>query len=195
MAGPASFFFERGEGAVPYAELDATIGKMLGESKRAAEVVGRLRDFFRSGTTQLEEVTVESLLESARRIGSKLDASGEVDFRVETDTSASVLLADRLQIELVLRNLLANTFEAVANQPAGKEKGHSLGACDRRRSDFVPDYRYRTGAFPVRARALVRTLFKHQTHGNGIGPGDQPGDRRSTADRSVPRTPNMASFT
>jgi C4-dicarboxylate-specific signal transduction histidine kinase len=120
-------FLERGEGKIPYSELNATIEKMLGESKRAAEVVGRLRDFFRTGTTRLEQVTVESLLETARRIGSKLDPSGEVDFRVETDASASVLLADRLQIELVLRNLIANAFEAIANLPAG-EKGVSVSA-------------------------------------------------------------------
>jgi signal transduction histidine kinase len=120
-------FLERGEGKIPYSELNATIEKMLGESKRAAEVVGRLRDFFRSGTTRLEQVTVESLLETARRIGKKLDPSGEVDFRIESDASVSVLLADRLQIELVLRNLIANAFEAIANLPSGK-KGITLSA-------------------------------------------------------------------
>ena len=119
-------FLERGEGRIPYPELNATIEKMLGESKRAAEVVGRLRDFFRSGTTRLERVTVASLLETARHIGDKLD------FRVETDASAAVLLADRLQVELVLRNLIANAFEAIANLPADK-KGvtvsvHQVGA-------------------------------------------------------------------
>jgi len=75
--------------------------------------VGRLRDFFRTGTTRLEPVTVESLLESARRIGTKLEQSGDVAFRVETDAGASVLLVDRLQIDLVLRNLIANAFEAM----------------------------------------------------------------------------------
>ncbi|MEK7437406.1 MAG: MASE1 domain-containing protein [Pseudomonadota bacterium] len=162
-------FLERGEGAVPYAELDATIGKMLGESKRAAEVVGRLRDFFRSGTTQLEEVTVESLLESARRIGSKLDASGEVDFRVETDTSASVLLADRLQIELVLRNLLANAFEAVANQPAGKKRvtvsAHAIdgGRISFRTTDTGP------GLSPSARELLFEPYSSTKPTGMGLG--------------------------
>ena len=121
-------FLERSDGTVPYAELNATIAKMLGESKRAAEVVGRLRDFFRSGTTRLEHVAVESLLERARRIGSKLDPSGDVLFRVENEAGKSVLLADRLQIELVLRNLIANAFEAIANLPV-RERGVSVSAC------------------------------------------------------------------
>src|SRR3954468_4172404 len=34
-------------------ELDAVIAKMLGEAGRAADVVRRLRDFFRAGTTRL----------------------------------------------------------------------------------------------------------------------------------------------
>ncbi len=120
-------FLERGEGKIPYAELNATIEKMLGESKRAAEVVGRLRDFFRSGTTRLEHVTVESLLARAQRIGSKLDPTGEADFRIENNAGTTVLLADRLQIELVLRNLIANAFEAIANLPKG-EKGVTVSA-------------------------------------------------------------------
>lgn len=120
-------FLERGEGKIPYSELNATIDKMLGESKRAAEVVGRLRDFFRTGTTRLEHVTVESLLERAQRIGENLNQSGDVVFRVERGASASVMLADRLQIELVLRNLIANAFEAIANLPSG-EKGVTVSA-------------------------------------------------------------------
>ena len=120
-------FLDRGEGKVPYAELHATIEKMLGESKRAAEVVGRLRDFFRTGTTHLEHVTVASLLERARRIAGKLDPAGEVGFTVDNDAGAAVLLADRLQIELVLRNLIVNAFEAVASLPAGG-KGVTVSA-------------------------------------------------------------------
>ncbi len=121
-------FLERGEGKIPYSELNATIEKMLAESKRAADVVARLRDFFRSGTTRLEHVSVASLLDRARRIGSKLDPSHQVDFRVESDADSSVLLADRLQIELVLRNLIANAFEAIEHLPAGERKGVTVSA-------------------------------------------------------------------
>jgi integral membrane sensor domain MASE1 len=47
-------------------ELRRVIEKMLGESNRAAEVVRRLRDFFRAGTTRLEPVRLEDLLAHAR---------------------------------------------------------------------------------------------------------------------------------
>jgi len=115
-------FLERGESTLPRAELHATIEKMLGEAKRAAEVVGRLRDFFRTGTTRLEQVSVGQLLDSAQRIGARLNEPGEVAFRVETGASEAPLLVDRLQIELVLRNLIANAFEAIASLPRGEKQ-------------------------------------------------------------------------
>jgi signal transduction histidine kinase len=107
--------------AVSHSELNATIGKMLQESMRAAEVVGRLRDFFRSGATQLELVKVGKLLESVHVVGEKLNSSGDVTFRVESSDGARTLLVDRVQIELVLRNLITNAFEAVAGLPPGRK--------------------------------------------------------------------------
>lgn len=112
---------EQGGERIPFSELNAAIEKMLGESKRAADVVTRLRDFFRTGTTRLEEVTVTAILESARQIGARFNESGAVAFQVEVRDGALPLLVDRLQIELVLRNLIANAFEAVANQAPGEK--------------------------------------------------------------------------
>jgi len=60
-------------------------------------------------------------LESAHAVGEKLNRSGDVTFRVDSANGARTLLVDRVQIELVLRNLIANAFEAVADLPPGKK--------------------------------------------------------------------------
>jgi C4-dicarboxylate-specific signal transduction histidine kinase len=117
-------------------ELNATIAKILEESRRAADVVARLRDFFRTGSMQLERVSLAQLLESARSIGEKLNTSGEAAFRVEESQSASTLLVDRVQIELVLRNLLANAFEAVAQVPP-ERKSVSVSARESGRGHIL----------------------------------------------------------
>jgi len=111
----------REKDAGSHSQLNATIEKMLQEGKRAAEVVGRLRDFFRAGMLRLEPVKVGVILENARVGGEKLNPSGDVTFRVESDDSAQTLLVDRVQIELVMRNLIANAFEAVAGVPLGNK--------------------------------------------------------------------------
>jgi two-component system, LuxR family, sensor kinase FixL len=90
------------------AEATAVIERILAEAQRAAEVVRRLRDFFREGRTRLEQVSVPGLLDSVRIDGLK----------VEVEPDLPDVLVDRLQIELVLRNLVANAAEALDGPPA-----------------------------------------------------------------------------
>ena len=101
--------------------LQNAIHRMIGEAGRAAEVVRRLRDFFRTGAMQIEALELgqvvaaisgQFLAQSVEQ-GVTLDVSGVAPVRVQ---------ADRLQIELVLRNLLANAFDAVATRPAGSRE-------------------------------------------------------------------------
>jgi signal transduction histidine kinase len=95
--------------------LREAIRRMVAESGRAAEVVRRVRDFFRTGATRLEPVPLDALLSSAASRFAERAAAEGVRLRV-AGTPATVLV-DRLQIELVLRNLLANAFDAVAARP------------------------------------------------------------------------------
>jgi signal transduction histidine kinase len=97
------------------AEAAAVIERILGEAQRAAEVVRRLRDFFREGRTRLEQVPVGRLLESVRTDGLTL----------EVEAGLPDLLVDRLQIELVLRNLIANASEAADGRAAPAAVGLS----------------------------------------------------------------------
>jgi signal transduction histidine kinase len=107
------------------AELGAVIERMLAEAQRASEVVRRLRDFFREGRTRLERVPVAELLESVRR-EARIDA-----LRVEEERGLPDVLVDRLQIELVLRNLVKNAAEAIDGAP-----GKGMIALSARRHDL-----------------------------------------------------------
>lgn len=102
------------------AELAGVIDRILGEAQRASEVVRRLRDFFREGTTRLEQVPVAELLETVRRIGTNMKGSSGISFTVEVDHNLPDILIDRLQIELVLRNLITNAVEAVDAHSPGR---------------------------------------------------------------------------
>ena len=117
--------------------LREAIRRIVSESERAGDVVRRLRDFFRAGTTQLEPVTLQELLTSsvasfsgrAEKAGVRLTLAAVPD---------CVLLADRLQLEVVIRNLLSNALDAVSQQSAAKRLVHlsavwkALGACASR---------------------------------------------------------------
>lgn len=109
--------------------LRETIGRMVAESHRAAGVVRRLRDFFRTGATQLERLALQELVDSV--IAQFADKAASQGVRLDVQTMPSCwLLADKLQLEVVLRNLLANAFDAVGEQPAGQRRIEMLASVE-----------------------------------------------------------------
>jgi signal transduction histidine kinase len=94
-------------------ELEAIIGKILHEADRAADVVRRLRDFFRAGTTRLQPVEVSDLLAAARRIGESAIGARAIAIETQSDGQLPALFIDRLQVELILRNLFANAVDSL----------------------------------------------------------------------------------
>jgi len=111
----AQMVLDRGQSSVE--ELPRIIERMVGEGQRAAEILRRLRDFFRTGTTQLEPVAAEEFVEAARRIARELIGSQAIALESRAEYALPPILADRLQVELVLRNLVANAVEAAREAP------------------------------------------------------------------------------
>jgi two-component system sensor kinase FixL len=95
------------------AQVADIVGKMLSEAERAAEVVRRLRDFFRAGTTRLEPVPAHELLAAARRIAERAIGGNRISLELEESSTTSPLLVDRLQVEVILRNLIDNAVESL----------------------------------------------------------------------------------
>ncbi|RFP11890.1 sensor histidine kinase [Duganella sp. BJB475] len=112
------YLLERGESGDV---LKGAIQRMIAESGRAADVVRRLRDFFRTGAMKLEPVDAGQLVSGiSQQFFAQLREHG-VEL-VVGEIPPLAILADRLQLELVLRNLLANALEAVQEQPAGARR-------------------------------------------------------------------------
>jgi signal transduction histidine kinase len=103
-------------------QMQEIIARILTEAERASEIVRRLRDFFRAGTTRLEEVEVGLLLAAVRRMAADATAGRDITFEIDAAPSLPPLYVDRLQIEVVLRNLIANAVESVtgSGRPGGR---------------------------------------------------------------------------
>lgn len=98
--------------------LQTTIRSMVAESQRASDVLKRLRDFFRTGTTALERLSLEELIQDAvTPFAGQASAQG-IALDIAPVPRAEVL-GDRIQLEIVLRNLLSNAIQALAQMPAG----------------------------------------------------------------------------
>lgn len=117
-ASACEVLLERGEAGQ---RLATAVGGLLQEAGRASDVVRRLRDFFRTGATKLEPVGLRELVRQAARQQEARAGALDIDFRVG-ELPDVPLLVDRLQLEVVLRNLLANAFEAAVQAPAGARR-------------------------------------------------------------------------
>ena len=101
------------------ARLVETMGTVTTEVARAGDVVRRLREFFRSGSSRLEHVSVSRLLASAAERAAPRLERHRIALTVECDPALAGVLVDRLQIETVLHNLIANAVDAItAGDPA-----------------------------------------------------------------------------
>ena len=115
----AQMLLERDRSGSPQAS--DIIGKILSEAERASEIVRRLRDFFRAGTTRLEEVRAEELLAAVRRMAESAIDGRSIACEIENPPPLPPLFVDRLQVEVILRNLVANAVESVA--AANRQQG------------------------------------------------------------------------
>lgn len=102
--------------------LRDTIIKMVAESGRASEVVRRLREFFRTGAMHLETTSVADIVACVTQKFEAECAVNQVALTVAAE-SGLVVRVDRLQIELVVRNLIANALDAVLTR---SEKGRCI---------------------------------------------------------------------
>lgn len=100
-------------------ELKSTMDKVVVEVDRAGSVVRRLRDFFRSGSAQVRMVAPAVLIDDAcATIRSRAERHA-VTLESVAD-AVPLVLADRVQIEAVLHNLLANAVDALKTRPDGR---------------------------------------------------------------------------
>lgn len=100
------------ETAARASALQGIVQHLADEAYRAGEVVRRLRDFFRSGAMQVERVQLGDLVREAVAPLRGPGRDQPVEVRVELAPAIPEIDADRMQLALVLRNLLANAVEA-----------------------------------------------------------------------------------
>ncbi len=102
-----------------YTVLSETLDKISNESARAARVVKRLREFFRSGVLRREAMSFRSLLDEALEPLRKRAEREGVRLTVRGYPGDLHVFVDRVQIATVLHNLVGNAMDALHKAPAG----------------------------------------------------------------------------
>lgn len=107
--------------AAPLAAQDArlalTLDKATHEAHRAAQVLRRLRDFYRNGAVKREPVPIATLCRAIVSAFQERLQSNAITLAVKLPPALPTLQSDVTQLEIILRNLLSNAIDAVCQQP------------------------------------------------------------------------------
>jgi C4-dicarboxylate-specific signal transduction histidine kinase len=117
----------------------------------------------------LEEVRIEELLSAARRMGESAVEGRNVSFEVGNPPVVPALFIDRLQVEVILRNLIANAVESVlaANRQDGRI---SVSVCrhdDKHLRIVVTDNG--PGVSPANREGVFEPFVSGKSTGMGLG--------------------------
>ena len=104
------FLLEQGD---PAQELVPTLNKVVAEANRAATVVRRLREFVLSGAVRQEPLAVVHLLEGVAEAARPRAQRHGILLSVVVPAALPLALGDRVQLETVLHNLVANAIDSV----------------------------------------------------------------------------------
>jgi len=158
---------ERIEGE-PATVLRDALGKAADQALRAGHIIRRLREFVARGDSERRVESLPKLIEDASTlalIGAK-ENGVEVSFRL--DPEAEHVLADRIQIQQVLVNLIRNAIETMSDGPARRELQISTSLNVNETTEVsVADTG--TGLAPEVAANLFQPFVTTKSKGMGLG--------------------------
>jgi two-component system sensor kinase FixL len=89
------------------------VTEIVEQAERAGDVLDRLREFVRGGEHQRTPIEVEFLIDAALSLTRVEAKQRQVEIEARVDAGLPAVLADQIQIEQVLLNLLRNAMDAM----------------------------------------------------------------------------------
>ncbi|MFM0382775.1 CHASE domain-containing protein [Paraburkholderia dipogonis] len=148
--------------------IEGAMKSMTGQAKRAADIIVRLRAFISKRPAQVLPLDMRQVVQNALSLAEPWLRQGSVVVNVDTQTEIPDVLADSVQIEQVVLNLIRNAIEAMESVPVGSRELRLVLAHDERTVELsVRD----TG--PGISEDMRKTLFHpfHTSKPDGMGLG------------------------
>jgi two-component system sensor kinase FixL len=147
--------------------LRGALDKAAEQAMRAGQIIRRLRDFVSRGETERRVESITKLVEEASALA--LVGAKERGVRVtfQLDARADLVLADKVQVQQVLINLLRNAIDAMEESP----RRELVISTDVRSDDMVAIgvADTGTGVAPEVAGQLFQPFVTTKRQGMGVG--------------------------
>ena len=157
---------ERG-GDLPLEMMHEAVSEAAKEALRAGHIVRRLRDFVARGEVEQRVENLPALIDEASRLG--LMGARERSVRVifDIDPTIEKVVADRVQIQQVILNLLRNAVEAIGERELREIKVSTARDPHGMVRIVVADTG--SGIDPVLAPQLFEAFASTKEQGMGLG--------------------------
>jgi C4-dicarboxylate-specific signal transduction histidine kinase len=151
-------------GAMAPSRVSELMGKAAGQVTRAGQIIARVRGTVDRGEVDLSPQSLTDLMAEAVDIAAV--AKGRIAVRYEFERAADTVLADRIQVQQVVLNLVRNAVEAMDGAPR-----QELRIGSRRDGDLVHAWVADTGSGldPNVAARLFEPFVTGKADGMGVG--------------------------
>jgi two-component system sensor kinase FixL len=147
--------------------LQDALERAAEQTLRAGDIIRRLRDFVARGETERRVESVAKLVGEAGALGLVGAKEHQIRVNFALDEDADVVLADRVQVQQVLLNLIRNAIEAMAGAAR-----RDLTITSRPVEDSMVEIRVSDTGYGL-SDEVMQTLFQPfmTTKPNGMGVG------------------------
>ena len=152
---------------IPRERLSEALDKANEQTLRAGQIIRRLRDFVARGETERRVESLPKLIEEAGALA--LVGAKEHGVRVsfDLDPAADLVLADKVQVQQVILNLIRNAIDAMDASPRRELQIITRPAPDHLAQVTVSDTG--PGISPEVAEQLFQPFITTKRHGMGVG--------------------------
>ena len=150
------------------AMLRDAIGKAADQALRAGQIIRRLREFVARGESDRRIESLPKLIEDASTLALIGAKENGVDVSFRLDPAVDLVLADRIQIQQVLVNLIRNAIEVMA-ETSGRRRLEIAAVADRENLVRVSVSDTGLGIAPEIAKQLFQPFVTTKRKGMGLG--------------------------
>ena len=147
--------------------LREALGKAGDQAVRAGQIIRRLRDFVSRGENELRAESLSKLIEEASALALVGAKDQDVHVLLELDPEHDMVMADKVQVQQVLLNLIRNAMEAMAQSDRRNLTVSTSPAPDGMIAVRVSDTG--TGISSDVASNLFNPFFTTKPQGMGVG--------------------------
>ncbi|HEX5160082.1 MAG TPA: MASE1 domain-containing protein [Steroidobacteraceae bacterium] len=158
------------KGTATDSELREILQDIVQDDERAAGVIQRLRALLGKGDAQRAPVDLNDLVRESLDLVHSEFVTRNVVVSVQLDPALPPVLADRVQMQQVILNLLMNACESMVGVPIASRKAvistHFLGAAE---AAEITVQDHGTGISPGDTERIFQPFVTTKAHGLGLG--------------------------